>query len=71
MDYFNNVLTIFLGLERSSCDAVHAGQKALKFLQIYLNLCFEDEQRSYGFGRTHSKNDFTILFTLFKQIILI
>ncbi len=26
------------------------GQKALGFHQKYLNLCYEDEQRSYGFG---------------------
>ncbi len=28
------------------------GQKALGFLQKYLNLCSKDEQRSYGFGMT-------------------
>ncbi len=28
------------------------GQKALGFHQKYLNLCSEDEQRSYGFGTT-------------------
>ncbi len=28
------------------------GQKALRFHQKYLNLCSEDEQRSYGFGTT-------------------
>ncbi len=28
------------------------GQKALGFHQKYLNLCCEDEQRSYGFGMT-------------------
>ncbi len=26
------------------------GQKALGFHQKYLNLCYKDEQRSYGFG---------------------
>ncbi len=29
MHYFNDVLTTFLGLERVSCVAVYAGQKAL------------------------------------------
>ncbi len=28
------------------------GQRALRFYQKYLNLCSEDEQRSYGFGTT-------------------
>ncbi len=28
------------------------GQKALRFNQKYLNLCSEDERRSYGFGTT-------------------
>ncbi len=28
------------------------GQKALGFHQKYLNLCSEDEQRSYGFETT-------------------
>ncbi len=28
------------------------GQRALKFHQKYLNLCSEDERRSYGFGMT-------------------
>ncbi len=28
------------------------GQRALRFHQIYLNLCSEDEQRTYGFGTT-------------------
>ncbi len=28
------------------------GQRALRFHQKYLNLCSEDEQRSYGFGTT-------------------
>ncbi len=52
MDYFNNVLTNFLGLERVSCVAVMQGQKALRFNKNYLNLCSEDERRSYRFGTT-------------------
>ncbi len=28
MDYFNNVLTTFLGLERVSCVAVYAGSES-------------------------------------------
>ncbi len=52
MDYFNDVLTTLLGLERVSCVAVYMqGQKALGFHQKYLK-CSEDERRSYGFGTT-------------------
>ncbi len=42
MDYFNDVLTTFLGLERGSSLAME-DQKALGFHQKYLNLCYEDE----------------------------
>ncbi len=49
MDYFNDGLTYFLGLERVSC--VEA-QKALGFHHKYLNLYSEDEQSFYGFGIT-------------------
>ncbi len=38
--------------EHCSCVAVYAGQRALRFHQKYLNLCSEDERRSYGFGTT-------------------
>ncbi len=40
VDYFNNVLLTFLGLERGCCVAV------------YLNICSKDERKSYGFGTT-------------------
>ncbi len=50
MDYVNDVLTTFLGLELALLSM--KGQKALRFHQKYLNLCSEDEQRSYGFGTT-------------------
>ncbi len=33
-------------------DEFSGGWKALGFRQKYLNLCFEDERRSYGFGTT-------------------
>ncbi len=53
MDYFNDVLTTFLGLERVSYIAVYAGsQKALGYHQKYLHLCSEDERRSNRFGTT-------------------
>ncbi len=53
MDYFNNVLTTFLGLERVSSVAIYEScQKALGFHQKYLNLHSKDEGRSYGFGMT-------------------
>ncbi len=41
------------------------GQRALRFHQKYLNLCYKDELRSYGFGRTwgHDKmNDIIFIF---------
>ncbi len=44
MDYFNDVLTIFLGLKCVICVAVYAGQKALRFHQKYLNLCSEGNE---------------------------
>ncbi len=34
MDYFNDVLTTFLGLERGSCVAVYGGKK--HFLHLWL-----------------------------------
>ncbi len=38
-----NITVPFLSME---------GQRALGFHQKYLNLCSEDERRSYGFGMT-------------------
>ncbi len=55
MDYFNDVLTTFLGLERVSCVAVYAGSESSRVSSKYLNLCSEDEQRSYGFGKTRGR----------------
>jgi len=49
---FNDVLTTFLGLECGTLFPSMQGQKALEFHQKYLNLCSEDEQRSYGFRTT-------------------
>ncbi len=42
----------FLALNVSVALLSMQGQKALRFHQKYLNLCSEDEQRSYGFGMT-------------------
>ncbi len=52
MDYVNDVLTTFLGLERVSCLAVSGGSESSRICQKYPNLCSEDKQRSYGFGIT-------------------
>ncbi len=52
MDYFNDVLATFLSLDRVRILAVYESQKALGFHPQYLNLCFEDERRCYGFGTT-------------------
>ncbi len=48
MDYFNNVLATFLGLECGSILAVYAGSDSSWILEKYLNLCSEDER----FGTT-------------------
>ncbi len=50
MDYFTDVITIFLCLDRSNTLAVYAGSENQK----YLNLCFVDERRS-GFGTTSGR----------------
>ncbi len=52
MDYFNNVLTAFRALNVVVTLLSMQGQKALEFHQTYLNLCSEDDRRSYGFGTT-------------------
>ncbi len=51
MDYFIYVLP-FWALNVSVAVLSIQGQKALGFHQKYLNLCSEDEWRSYGFGTT-------------------
>ncbi len=54
MDYFNDVLTTFLGLEHVSyiCGLLRVRKGKISFHQWYLNLCSKDEQRSYGFRMT-------------------
>ncbi len=52
MDYFTDLLATFLDLDHVRTLAVMEGLRALRFHQKYLNLCFEDEQRSYRFGTT-------------------
>ncbi len=49
MDCFNDVLSTLNVLVALLSTQ---GQKALGFHQKYLNLCSEDERRSYGFGTT-------------------
>ncbi len=51
MDYFTDVLATFLDLDRGNYIAME-GQRDLGIHLKYLNLCSEDEQRSYGFGTT-------------------
>ncbi len=43
MDYFNDFLNTFQGLEYGSSVVVYAGHKKS------INLCSKDEQRFYGF----------------------
>ncbi len=52
MDYFVDHLGTFLDLDLVRALAVWEGLRDLRFHQNYLNLCSEDEQRSYGFGTT-------------------
>ncbi len=52
MDYFNKVLSTFLGLECVSCVAVYADSEDFKFNQKYLHLCSKEERTSYGFWAT-------------------
>ncbi len=46
MDYFNNVITAFLGLERGSCTAVYEGSESS---QISSKISYG----TYGFGNSH------------------
>ncbi len=52
MDYFNDVLATFLDLDRGNILAVYGGSESSQNSSKYLDLCSEDEQRSYGFGTT-------------------
>ncbi len=52
MDYFTDVLAMFLDLDRVRILAVYEGQRALRFHQKYHNVCSEDERRSYVFETT-------------------
>ncbi len=52
MDYFNDVLTTFLGVEHGSCIAAYAGSENSDFIKNFLHLCSEDERTSYWFGTT-------------------
>ncbi len=53
MDYFTDVLYYVSGSGNIAVALLSMeGQRALRFDQKYLNLCFEDEQWSYGFGTT-------------------
>ncbi len=52
MDYFTDVLSMFLDLDHVRTLAILEGLRAVRFHQKYLNLCSEDERRSYRFGTT-------------------
>ncbi len=52
MGCFNNVLTAFPCLERVSSLAVYEESESSRISAKYLNLCSEEEQRSYVFGWT-------------------
>ncbi len=52
MDYFTDLFTTFLNLDRVWTLAVYAGSESSQVPSKYLNLCSEDERRSYGFETT-------------------
>ncbi len=53
MDYFTDLLAMFLDVDRVNYIAVYGeGQKALGIHHKYLNWCSEDERMSFGFGMT-------------------
>ncbi len=49
MDHFNDTLATFLSLDHVRALALLKDQKALRFHQKYINLCSEDEWRSYRY----------------------
>ncbi len=68
MDYFNDVLNNFQGLECGSY--IGMVRKLSDFNQKYLNFCSEDEQRSYGFGTTWAWLIIDRIFTFVQTIPL-
>ncbi len=53
IDCFTNVLTAFLGLGTFQLHCCQCRVRKLSdFIKKYLNLCSENERRSYGFGKT-------------------
>ncbi len=54
MNYFTNVLAVFLCLDHGRRLALYGGSESSQIPSKYLNLCSEDEQKSYGFGTTCS-----------------
>ncbi len=65
MDCFTDVLTTFLGLGTFQLHcSLGRVRKLSDFIKKYLNLCSEDEQRSYGFGTTWGWviNDIILIF---------
>ncbi len=49
IDYFNNVLTTFLGLEHVSCIAVYAGVRIKKLLDFLQNIYICVPKMNEGF----------------------
>ncbi len=52
MDYFTDLLATFLCVDRGNIVAIYGGSESSQIPLKNLNLCSEDEQRSYGFGTT-------------------
>ncbi len=67
-----NKVVIFVSLNVVDALLSLEGQKALGFHQKYLNLCSEDEQRSFGFGTAWGSlmTEFSFLKLFFLFILL-
>ncbi len=55
MDYFNDILTTFLGLEPVSCVAVYAGSEGSQFHKNILICVPKMNEGLNGFGTTEGE----------------
>ncbi len=55
MDYFNDVLTTFLGLERGSCIVINAGSAKLSDFIKNILICVQNKEGLTGLERHEGK----------------
>ncbi len=55
IDYLTDVLATFLCAGHGNIFAVYAGSESRQIPSKYLNLCSEDEQKSYGVEQHEGK----------------